>query len=313
MGVSESSKIENLKSVVNEKLSKLSQKEITLLIDEVNNENTLISRVNEIITEFSELKVIMTLPVGQEHFYRARYWSNQPDYPKNLSELLEPSAEKTGLGRCNIKEKPVLYVSAHPRALIAECRFKPGDIYVLTQFTRTLKTEDLNCLLLGLDGYHLFPQYKSMQEMEKFEKQFFGENYPLQQFIESQIHRQFVKQSEESPQVYNFTANLCDKFFSIIPDLDAIFYPSIETFGAVNNLAIRPNRYMKTYTATKAGLFEVLDDGLNSRQIMGTVINEDNTMDWSTISEIDLPVPSAIRQIDPNDSRIYIAPWKYKL
>lgn len=147
-----------------------------------------------------------------------------------------------------------------------------------------------------------------MHKMETFRKEFFGTNYLIYQFIEETLHRQFIKSADDKGVTYRFTANLCDNFYSN-PNLDAIVYPSIETHGAVNNLAILPNKYSKTYTATKVGLFEVLDDG-SSRQLMGATINGKKIINWNAVSVIDQPVGVSIRQLYPNDKRIYIAPWK---
>ena len=300
---------QDMKNWINNKLSSLSERDILSLIEEINQTGTSDQRVQEITQEFTDCIGVLLLPVAQYHFYRARFWGHKNTSPSNLTELLEPPPEATKMGRCNIESNPVLYVSTHPRALIAECRFKSGDIYVLTQFDRTLKTEDLSCLLLGLDGLQKFEGDAGMLEMEKFRKDFFGEHYSLYKFIESQLHSQFVKAADSNNLTYNFTANLCQRFFSICPDLDAIVYPSIETSGIVNNLAIRPSKYSKTYTASKAGLFEVLSDG-SSRQLMGATITSDGNLNWNRVTDIDGPKAVALKKIDPKDNRIYIAPWK---
>lgn len=294
--------------LINNRISSTTKKEVLSLIDEVNNKNTSESRAKDIIKIFYEYILTITIPVAQHHFYRARYWSNEPNFPAKLNQLLEPLPAKTGIGRCNIKDNPVLYVTTDPRALVAECRYKPGAVYALTQFDRTLKTEDLQCLHLGLHYLLEFPGDSMMQEIEAIRKNTFGKNYPMYQFIEETIHKQFIKSEDNEGLSYRFTANLCNMFFRN-PKLDAIVYPSIETCGAVNNLAIRPEKYLKTYIASKVGLFEVLEDG-SSRQLMGAIIDDQEISNWDSVLEIDQPVGVNIRQRDPNDKRIYIAPWK---
>lgn len=300
---------EELRNRINERLSKRTNEEISFLFKEANDNNTSVVRVKEIITEITGYIGYLLLPIAQHHFYRARYWGDKKEYPTNLSQLLEPDSSKTRQNRCNIEKKPVLYVSTHPEALVAECHYKPGDIYVLVQFDHTLKTEDLSCMLLGIDAQHKFESDLAIENVEQFRKGFFGENYDKYKFIEKELHTQFVRNDDEDGLTYRFTANLCDRLFSTCTDLDAIVYPSIATQGAVNNLAIRAKCYSKTYTASKAGIFEVLQNG-SSRQLVGALIDSCSNLNWHGTSIIDQPKGVGIRETDPNDTRIYIAPWR---
>jgi len=295
--------------LINELLSKRSNNEIELLFIEANKNDTPISRAQEIVNEISGYIGFLLLPIAQHHFYRARYWSDKKNYPDNLSELLEPSAENTKQNRCNVESKPALYVSTHPIALISECHLETGDIFAMAQFDRSLKNEDLSCMLLGIDAHHRFEGSPEMDNIAQFKNDFFGGNYQKYQFIEQQLHKQFVRDDDKEGITYRFTANLCEKYFSSCPELDAIVYPSIATQGSFTNLAIRPSVYTKAYIGKKIGIFEVLQDR-SYRQLAGTLINSKGELNWRSMSLIDQPKAVGIRKIDPNDPRIYIAPWK---
>lgn len=295
--------------IVNEKLSKRTNEEFVSLFDEANDPETTAARVQEIVSEITQYVPFMLVPVAQHHFFRSRYWGTQDKYPGYISELLEPEPGKATQQRCNIENKPVLYVSSHPRALIAECHYKCGDIYTMVQFDRALIKEDLSCLMLGMDAHQVFQGSPAMENMMEFKKEFYGDNFLKYQFIERLLNRQFVRDDDPKGITYRFTANLCEKYFSASAELDAIVYPSIATQGAVHNLAIRPNTFYKTYQARKAGIFEVLSDH-GSRQLAGARINADGKLDWSIFHTFDKPKPVGVRAIDPDDPRIYIAPWK---
>jgi hypothetical protein len=292
------------------KFSEIKKEDIELYLKEVNDARTSEERVKEIVNKFVEYFPVLEISVGQHHFYRSRFWGNRTDYPSDLCQLLEPLPRDTKKNRCNIEKHPVLYVSVHPRALIAECGYKSGNIYVLTQFDRTLEPEDkdLRCVVLGIDVFQRFENAQT-QKMDALLKELMGNNYEMYQFIQSKIHTQFVRKSDEKGLTYRFTANLCHRFFSVDPELDAIVYPSIENAGAVYNLAIRPNMYSKAYTASKVILFEVLEDG-SSRQLASSLIDDNQNLNWQNKTTIDNPIPVNLRRINPNDSRIYIAPWR---
>jgi len=297
------------KQITNERLSKITKGEIELLFQEANITTTSISRVQEIVNEISEYIGFLLLPVAQHHFYRARYWSDKKEYPENLSELLEPEPIKTRQNRCNVERKPALYVSTHPIALISECHFNTGDIFSMAQFDRSLKNENLNCIMLGIDPHHRFEGDPVMDNISQFKKEFFGDNIQKYKFIEQQLHKQFVKDDDREGNTYRFTANFCEKYFSSLPDLDAIIYPSIATQGSFTNLAIRPNMYSKAYEANKVGIFEVLNDG-GYRQLAGALVGSEGQLNWCNLLQIDQPKAVGMRKIDPDDPRIYIAPWK---
>lgn len=297
------------KRLINERLSKRTNEQIDLLFQEANRTSSSASRVQEIVGEISGYIGFLLLPIAQHHFYRARYWSNKKDYPEHLSELLEPEANNTGQNRCNVENKPALYVSTHPMALVSECHFKAGDIFSMAQFDRFLRTEDLSCMMLGIDPHHRFEGSPEMDNIAQFKKDFFGENYQKYQFIEQQLHKQFVRDDDREGTTYRFTANLCEKYFSSCADLDAIVYPSIATQGSFTNLAIRPSMYSKAYIGKKVGIFEVLQDG-SYRQLAGALVKSGGTLNWCNMPSIDQPKAVEIRKIDPNDPRIYIAPWK---
>jgi hypothetical protein len=292
-----------------DRLSKRTNEEIELLFEEANKTDTPISRVQEIVSEISGYIGFLLLPIAQHHFYRARYWGDKKDYPENLSQLLEPEPKNTRQNRCNVENKPALYVSTHPIALVSECHFKTGDIFAMAQFDRSLETVDLSCMMLGIDPHHRFEGSPEMDNIAQFKREFFGNNHQKYQFIEQQLHKQFVRDDDKEGITYRFTANLCEKYFSSCPDLDAIVYPSIATQGSFTNLAIRPHMYSKAYIGKKMGIFEVLKDG-SYRQLAATLVGSTGELNWRSMPLIDQPKAVGIRKIDPNDPRIYIAPWK---
>lgn len=300
---------ENLKKQVNEKLSRTSKEDVMMLIKEINDINTNTSRIKEIISDFASFIPLITMPIGQHYFYRSRYWSNLLSFPAQLSELLEPNKTEARQNRCNLEKKPVLYVSGHPDALIYECQYKPGDLYILLQFNHIENNTELDCMLLGFDTEIKFGYDKRIKEMMEYKRDFYGANIDKLLFIESEVHKQFVRTDDKNGLTYRFTANLCDYFFYSIKDLDAIVYPSIATLGSVSNSAIRPNVYHKSYEASKIGLFEVLPN-FQSRQLYGALVVDNCFHDWEPTNNIDSPIPHVIKKIDPNDKRIYIAPWK---
>jgi hypothetical protein len=266
-------------------------------------------RVSEIVDFVYGLLGILSLPVAQHYFFRARKWSKR-EFPARIDELLEPPSRFTSVGRCNRENNPVLYVSLNPIALISECRLKIGDILALAQFDRDLRTEDLNCIFFGIDPTQRFEGTPEIESILNFRQNCFGEHFNKYLQLEYELHKQFVKVENGTSSVYRFTSTLCERYFKNL-EIDAIVYPSVATSGAYTNLAVRAGRYAKTYKMTKVGLFEVTARE-DMRQLAGSVVEPSGELDWSKTVRFDQPLGVGIYNIDPCDPRIYIAPWKSK-
>lgn len=117
-----------------------------------------------------------------------------------------------------------------------------------------------------------------------------------------------MREDDKEGLTYSLTAYYCDNLLANATEVDAIFYPSIAGKGMGNNFAIKPGQIFKAYNPKKVGLYISNVSGSYS-QIDGGIINGENVI-WGQNLSIDNPVPVNVRQIDPNDPRIFIAPWK---
>lgn len=70
---------DNVQRIINERLSKLTTEDISSLFQEVNNSGTSVARIKEIISEITGCIGYQLFPIGQHHFYRARYWGDQKE------------------------------------------------------------------------------------------------------------------------------------------------------------------------------------------------------------------------------------------
>ena len=300
---------EELGQLVRERLRNLQPQTMERLFEEANQPDSSTDRVEEIVGLLAKCSVVQSLPVAMHHFYRARAWDAKIDYPGFLADCLEPPAEHTSRGRCNAPKKPVLYVSAHPNALLAECRLQEGSFCLILQFDRELKTVDLSCRALGLDSELLFGQDSRMLEGIEWIREMLGDTFHIHKNLEARLHQEFVRDDDSAGTTYRLTSALCSHYFNGDDSLDAIFYPSIASRGLANNLAIRSGRYRRAYKATKVLLCEVLPQEA-FRVIESAAVLSNRRLEWGARLALDLPVPVGVRRIAPDDRRIYIAPWR---
>ncbi|MBW8041292.1 MAG: hypothetical protein FVQ85_14985 [Planctomycetes bacterium] len=297
---------------IKEKLAKLNLIEIKDWFELVDLPDTSEATVIDIIGKIRSYIGYLTLPVATHRLYRCRPLNKDENPPVLLSGLLSPPIKKTKQGRCNFAEKPVLYVSDNPSILSQECHIAAGQQFVILQFNHLPVPdvkEDITCMLLGIEPTYLFKNNPAIESVEKFRVEFFGSDYNKVREIERQLHKYFVRDDDPSGLTYKLTAHLCDHLFFKNQNLEAIFYPSIATNGVGNNYAIKPGAIDKAYEPVKAGLYELSQDG-SAKQVDGAILCKEGEIQWGKDEAIDSPIPIGIKQIDPNDPDIYIAPWK---
>ncbi|MEE9276457.1 MAG: hypothetical protein V3V62_14225, partial [bacterium] len=79
--------------------------------------------------------------------------------------------------------------------------------------------------------------------------------------------------------------------------------------GSGHNYAIKPGIIGKAFEPVKAGLYLLSWDGSIKRED-GAILCKDGKLEWGKDEGIDNPVPVGVKQINPDDPDIYIAPWK---
>ena len=295
---------------IKEKLANLDLIEIKNWFELVDLPDTSETTVIDIIGKIRSYIGYSVLPVAQHRLYRCRPINKDEGPPVLLSGLLSPPITRTKQGRCNLAEKPVLYVSDNPSILLQECHIEAGQQFVILQFNHLPDVkEDIMCALLGIEPTHLFKGNPVIEQAEKARIDFFGNEYNKVREIESQLHKKFVRDDDPSGLTYKLTSHLCDHSFSKIQNLDAICYPSIATNGAGNNYAIKPEVIDKAYEPVKAGLYELIQDG-STKQVDRAILCKEGEIQWGKDEAIDSPIPIGIKKIDPDDPEIYIAPWK---
>ena len=295
---------------IKEKLAKLNLIEIKDWFELVDLPDTSEATVIDIIGKIRSYIGYLTLPVATHRLYRCRPLNKDENPPILLSGLLSPPIKKTKQGRCNLAEKPVLYVSDNPSILLQECHIEAGQQFVILQFNHLPDVkEDIKCMLLGIEPTYLFKNNPVIEQAEKARVDFFGNEYNKVREIESQLHKKFVRDDDPSGLTYKLTSHLCDHLFSKNQNLEAIFYPSIAANGSGHNYAIKPGVIDKAYEPVKANLYVLSQDG-SMKQVDGAILYKEGELQWGKDEAIDSPIPTGIVQIDPNDPEIYIAPWK---
>lgn len=301
---------DGVRKKIRDKLAKLNLIEIENWFELVDLPDTSEAAVVNIIGKIRSYIGYLELPVATHRLYRCRLLNKDKKPPVLLSGLLSPPINKTKQGRCNLAEKPVLYVSDNPSILPQECHIEAGQQFVILQFDHLPDVkEDIKCTLLGIEPTHLFKNNPAIEQVEKTRVDLFGNGYHKVREIESQLHKKFVRDDDHSGLTYKLTSHLCDYLFSKRQSLEAIFYPSIAAKGDGHNYAIKPGVIEKAYEPVKAGLYELSQDG-STKRVDGAILCKEGEIQWGKDEVIDSPIPTGIEQIDPNDPEIYIAPWK---
>jgi len=278
--------------------------------DELNLSSISDDKLEYIITKAMGIVGHTTIPVGTHRLYRCRPYRDNNIKRGSISDLSQPPASITKEGRCNVAEKPVLYVSDNANALVKECYLSEGQRLCLLQFDHLAKVEeDLNCLMLGIEPHHALRQSPEMLEVSKFWEEFYGKEYRKYREVVSFLHRAFVRENGDGTPVYKFTSSLCERYFSQNKALDAIFYPSIANSGEWRNYAIRPDVINKAYKATKV-VFCELDKDNSFKWLDGGKIEDNGDISWGHELFLDLPVGVGISRIDVDDPELYIHPLK---
>jgi len=308
MSANNKSSSQDLRLSVQKRLAKIDKNRIRNWFASASRGETPERLVREILNVIIKCIGISSLPIAQHRLYRCRPWNSDNPLPTQLSKLLAPPIECTVRNRCNLDKNPTLYVSVHPGVLANECHVKPNEKYIILQFERMTDVEDLGCVLLGMEPVVEFDNDPHLIEMENYKKRFYGKHYKKIKLIETLLHREFVRVDDPTGLTYRITSNLVDLIFGKAIHVDGICYPSIASNGSVNNLALKPNSIFKAYKPVKAGLYQLSNDG-TSIQLDGAVVKKDE-ITWGETVEVDNPVPVRIKSVNPDDSSIYIAPWR---
>lgn len=276
----------------------------------INSSEVTLDTLEYIIDKVMGIVGHTTIPVASHRLYRCRPFKDDSIKKDSLSDLLQPPAEHTVDGRCNIEGVPVLYVSDNANALIEECGLTVGQKFCLLQFDRLSNlSEDLNCMMLGIEPNHALPNAPSINEIKKFWRDVYGREYSKYQEISSCLHKAFIRDGEDDSMVYEFTSTLCHKYFEKNSILDAVLYPSIANNGAWRNFAIRPGVINKAYAPSKAVFCELAEDR-SFIWLDGGEIEYNGDISWGREIFLDLPIAVGISPLDINDPELYIHPLK---
>lgn len=290
---------QDLRVSVQKRLAKVDKNRIINWFSSASREETPELRVREILSEILGCIGITAWPVAQHKLYRCRPWDDGCPLPTELSELMAPKRDLVSRNRCNIDNVPTLYLTEDPRVLISECHIKQSEKYIVLQFDRLTDTEDISCVVLGMEPIHEFGNDPRLIEMEDYRKNLYGKHYKKVKLIESLLHREFVRDDDQTGLTYRITSNLVDLIFEKVRRVDAVYYPSVASNGSANNLALKPESIHKAYKPVKAGLYQLSSDG-TSTQLNGAVI-ENNEIKWGETVKVDNPVPVSVRSVSPNE------------
>ncbi len=310
MSANNKSTNQDLRISVQKRLAKIDKNKIRNWFTSASSEKTPEWRGREILGEIIKCIGISTWPVAHHILYRCRPWKDDKHLPTELSELMAPPKEYVSRNRCNLDNVPTLYVAEDPRILVSECHIKQGEKYIVLQFDRITEPEDINCLALGMEYTHAFSNDQRSIMMDGKKREFFGKQYKKIKFIESMLHREFVRDDDPTGLTYRITSNLVDLIFGLDMNIDAVYYPSVASNGYVNNLALKPDSIHKAYKPVKAGLYQLSSDGTSPR-LNGAVI-ENKEIKWGETVKVDNPIPVSVSSVNPDDSNIYIAPWRQR-
>ena len=288
----------------------MTRKQILKWFDDINSSEVTLDRLEYVIEKIMGIVGHTTIPVATHRLYRCRPFKDSGIQKDSLSDLLQPPAEFTKDGRCNIEGRPVLYVSDNANALVEECNLEIGQKFCLLQFDRLSNlTEDLNCMMLGIEPNHALSNDPSIREIKQFWQDFYGKEYSKYQEISSCLHKVFVRNGTDNSIVYKLTSKLCHSYFEKNSKLDAIFYPSIANKGAWRNYAIRPSVINKAYTPSKVVFCELAEDR-SFIWLDGGEIENNGDISWGREMFLDFPVAVGMSPLDVSDPELYIHPLK---
>lgn len=300
---------EKNKNTIIRKVASLNDEKIRKWFKTASDLNTAETDVRKIADEIIGYLPLITLPIASHRFYRARLWESILYLPETVTQLLAPPPDKTTRNRCNLDKKPLLYITDSPWALVPESHIKEGQYYVVLQFdAKTDFVEGLSCICLGIEATDKFESDARTTQMIEFERNFFGKHYKKVRKLQRALHKSFVCDNDFSGLTYRLTSNISDLYFEKTETLEGIFYPSIATKGNAHNLAIKPESWKRDFQIAKAGLFQLTANN-ESKQLDGALVKTDGSLSWGYKIAIDNPVPVGIREIQPNNPNIYIAPW----
>ncbi len=298
------------KKSIRKELSRLTRNQISKWYLDIDSAETSDAKMDYIIDKVMRLVGISTIPIATHRLYRCRSFQNDIVKVESIFELLQPPSSVAGEGRCNLKKRPVLYVTDNANSLVAECGLSVGQKFCLVQFDHLANVkEDLNCVLLGIKPHHAIPNDPDVEKIKEFWVNFYGSEYDKYKLLTTLIHKSFVRSGKDGRNIYKFTARLCDKVYNSGSNIDAIFYPSIANNGACRNYAIRPEVIRKSYCYSKVVLCE-LDGDYKFTWLDGGEIDEGGKIIWGKSVFLDYPVAVGVSKKDLNDPSLYIHPRK---
>lgn len=278
--------------------------------DGINASKITLEELKYIIEKVMASIGLTTIPVATHRLYRCRPFYDDNIEKDLLTDFLQPPTEYTKEGRCNVEGSPVLYVSDNASALVEECNLVVGQKFCLLQFDRLSNlTEDLNCMMLGIEANNALPSDSSIKEVQQFWVRFYGKAYSKYQLISSCLHKAFVRNKSDNSAVYKLTSKLCHSYFEKNPELDAIFYPSIANRGAWRNYAIRAGAINKAYTPSKVVFCQLAEDK-SFTWLDGGGIEDSGDILWEQKIFLDFPVAVGISPVNIDNQNLYIHPLK---
>jgi hypothetical protein len=164
-----------------------------------------------------------------------RLWRIRPcsDLKTEIGEFWEPPKEKTRLGRCNIEEEPVLYVSENAVTPFEEIKIKPFDTFYLIEYSAkeyfyfaNIVSEDL--VPRNVDATGSPPLYE-------------GDQLVSYQILRDFIRTEFLKPVGQGTEfLHRIASSICKTWFGD-DQYDGWRYPSIHMIKN-KNIAIKPEK-----------------------------------------------------------------------
>ncbi|WP_404787343.1 hypothetical protein [Altericista sp. CCNU0014] len=173
-----------------------------------------------------------------------KLWRIRPcnNLKTNISEFWEPPKRKTPLGRCNIEEEPVLYVSENSVTPFEEIKIKPFDTFYLIQYSAREECYFANIVPESLEPREVdTPGSPPLYE---------GDELVSYQILRDFIRTEFLKPVGEGTQfLHRISSSICRTWFGD-DKYDGWRYPSVHLLNN-KNIAIKPEKAHKKLEITK--------------------------------------------------------------
>jgi hypothetical protein len=173
-----------------------------------------------------------------------RLWRIRPcrDLKTNINEFWEPPKGKTPLGRCNIEQEPVLYVSENSVTPFEEIKIKPFDTFYLIEYSAKEECYFANIVSESLEPCNV----EDTGSPPLYE----GDQLVSYQILRDFIRTEFLRPVGEGTEfLHRISSSICRTWFGD-EQYDGWRYPSVHMIKN-KNIAIKPQKAHEKLEITK--------------------------------------------------------------